>query len=201
MKELMYEWKKFLSTSVIKEVKPKGNYSYSYTENAVNFIKKHEGFKKSPYQNPGDKPTIGYGTTVFISNDGKKRVNVKLNNKLSITEKQADSYLRNYLNHVVMPSLNAYLKHTTLNPNQVDAIVSLMYNKGNSRFLNSPIFTALNKNPNDPAIKQLILNDAVGKPPGIMKRRQEEASLYFLEGYEDSASKESKPLPAPQSSI
>ena len=77
-----------------------------------------------------------------------------------------------------MPSFNNYLKKRNLTANQIDALVSIMYNKGNSAFLNSPIFTAVNKNPNDPNLKNLFLADAAGKDPGILARRQAEWQLY-----------------------
>ena len=194
-----YKWYKFLikeavasaKKAVPQKPKPPGIYSNSYTENAVNIIKRFENFKSMPYQNDGDKPTIGYGTTEYVSADGKVRKPVTMKDNFEISKELADEYLRNYLNYVAMPSFNSYLKKRNLNRNQIDALISIMYNKGNSAFLNSPIFTAVNKNPNDPNLKKLFLDDAAGKDPGILTRRQDEWDLYSLKGVEDYSKQES----------
>lgn len=187
-KEPLNEWKKFVIEAnkkvvPVKKVEPKkpkppGIYSNTYTENAVNIIKKFEQFKSTPYQNKGDKPTIGFGTTEYVSSDGKTRKPVTMKDAYEISEDLADDYIRNYLNFVVMPSLNNYLRKRNLNRNQIDALVSIMYNKGNTAFLNSPIFTAVNKNPKDPNLQKIFLADAAGKDPGILARRKEEWKLY-----------------------
>jgi len=174
-----------------KKSKTPGIYSNTYTENAINLIKKFESFKQNPYQNEGDKPTIGYGTTIYVSDDGKTKTSVTMQDKGGLKNAQADKYLRNYLNFVLMPSLNNYLKKLNLNRNQIDALVSIMYNKGNSAFLNSPIFTAINKNPKDPNLKNLFLADAAGKDPGILARRKAEWDLYSMKGVEDYETQES----------
>jgi lysozyme len=202
MKELLNEWKKFINEadkkSVAKKktpsVKPTGNYSNTYTENAIALIKKFEKFSPVPYQNDGDKPTIGYGTTFYVSSDGKTITPVTKKDKTRVTPEIADKYMRNFLNYITMRSINKYLKRKDLNRNQLDALVSIMYNKGNSSFLNSPIFTAVNKNPNDPNLKNLFLADAAGKDPGILIRRQAEWNLYSLQGVEDTAIEKSRPF-------
>lgn len=198
MKELLNEWKKFINEADKKIVakkapppKPPGIFSNSYTENVVNFIKKFEKFKPAPYQNPGDKPTIGFGTTEYVSDDGKTRKPVTMQDNIEISEEQADKYMRNYLNFVVMPSLNNYLKKRNLNRNQIDALASIMYNKGNTAFLNSAIFSTVNKNPKDPNLKKIFLADAAGKDPGILKRRAAEWYLYSLGGVEDTVAQQS----------
>ena len=199
MKQLLNEWKKFINEADKKKAapakpKPPGIYSNTYTENAVNLIKKFEQFRPTPYQNVKDKPTIGFGTTEYVSDDGKKRTPVTMQDKVKISEIIADKYVRNYLNYVVMPSLNNYLRKRNLNRNQLDALASIMYNKGNSAFLNSQIFTAVNKNPNDPNLKKIFLDDALGKDPGILVRRKAEWELYSLKGVEDTENQESRPL-------
>jgi lysozyme len=190
MKEILNEWKKFVneadkkavSKKKVEPTKPKtpGIYSNTYTENAVNLIKRFEKFKSMPYQKTGDKPTIGFGTTEYVSADGKTRKPVTMKDNIEIPEDLADEYMRNYLNFVVMPSLNNYLKIKNLTSNQIDALVSIMYNKGNTAFLNSPIFTAVNKNPDDRNLKNIFLADAAGKDAGILARRQAEWELYSV---------------------
>lgn len=199
MKQLLNEWKKFINEADKKKAaaakpKPPGIYSNTYTENAVNLIKKFEQFSPTPYQKKGDKPTIGFGTTEYVSDDGKKRTPVTMQDKIKVSEPVADKYVRNYLNYVAMPSLNKYLRKRNLNRNQIDALISVMYNKGNSAFLNSQIFTAVNKNPNDPNLKKIFLDDAAGKAPGILARRTAEWELYSLKGLEDTTNQESRPL-------
>ena len=187
MEKILKEWKKFINEQ------SGARYSYSYCENAVNLIKKYESFSEKVYQRPGDKPTIGFGTTVYISDDGKTKKPVTINDG-PISQEDADSYLRNYLDYVVMPSFNRYNKRRDLNQNQIDSMVSVMYNKGNSSFLNSPLFSIINNNPKDTRIKDAFIQSATGKAPGILKRREEEWRLYSLQGTEDTVSNQSKPF-------
>jgi GH24 family phage-related lysozyme (muramidase) len=125
MKELLNEWRKFVNeadkkTASKKKVeppkpKPPGIYSNTYTGNAINLIKRFETFKSMPYQHEGDKPTIGFGTTEYVSADGKTRKPVTMQDNIEIQEELANQYMINYLNFVVMPSFNNYLKKRNLN--------------------------------------------------------------------------------------
>ena len=70
----------------------------------------------------------------------------------------------------------------TINQNQFDALCSFAYNCGVGNLKSSTLLKKVNKNPNDPTIKDEFLkwNKGGGKVlTGLTKRRIEEAQLYF----------------------
>ncbi len=69
-----------------------------------------------------------------------------------------------------------------INQNQFDALVSFAYNVGINAFKRSTLLKYINRNPNDARIKAQFLRwkHANGRVlQGLLKRRQEEANLYF----------------------
>lgn len=191
MKQLLTEWHKH----ILNEVKPQaktpqaptpGRVSYTYSPNLITFLKSKEAFRSKPYKNPGDRPTIGYGTTYYVKNG--KEIPVTLDDK-PITEKQAERLMFDYLDKIVMPSLNRYLKNKPITQNQVDALASAMYNMGNAKFLNTKLFTVASLNPEDSRVKELFLSDKVATvggqvSPGLKARRAEEYKMYSALGPE-----------------
>lgn len=164
-----------IKLKVLREQSIPGTKSYSYSENAVTFLKKAESFSERPYTKNKDRPTIGYGTTFYPNN---KPVTIK---DPPITEEQADQYLRDYMNKI-MKSINKYLKNKELNQNQLDALVIFGYNIGSSGLLNSSVFTLATKSPNNPQIKNEFMKYATFKGqqiPGLVNRRKAEIDLYF----------------------
>jgi len=70
----------------------------------------------------------------------------------------------------------------TLTQNQFDALVSFCYNVGPVNLKNSTLIKKVNKNPNDPTIKDEFLKwvKANGKTlKGLVTRRTAEFELYF----------------------
>ena len=133
----------------------------------IEFIKAHEGLRLDAYLCPAGVPTIGYGHTH----------GVKMGDR--ITEEQAEMLLIDDL-IVVEREVNRYGLH--LNQNQFDALVSFVYNVGARNFRSSTLLKRLKANPNDPDIanqfKRWVYCD--GKVlPGLVRRRNDEAKLYF----------------------
>lgn len=137
-------------------------------------IKKYEGFRAKPYICPAGVPTIGYGATYYP--DGRK-VTLKdsaisevfatnlLETMLSPYEKAVDSFCRD-----------------DISQNQFDALVSFAYNLGTNALKNSTLLKKINANPSDQTIRNEFLKwvNAGGKRlEGLVKRRTEEANLYF----------------------
>lgn len=154
---------------------------YIISNNGINLIKQFEGFIPYVYQKPGDVPTIGYGTTFYPN--GKF---VKFGDP-SITPEQATEYLLHFVNSLVSPVLNKYVK-ILLNQNNVDALSDFIYNVGTGKpggtdgFIPSHLLQAINANAGKEAItvqfkRWIYVNH---KPNDWqIKRRNAEIQLYF----------------------
>jgi lysozyme len=137
------------------------------SDKGIEFIKRHEGLRLKAYQCPAGVWTIGYGST-----GGVRQGDV-------ITEAQAEVKLREDLrtaeNEVNRHKLN-------INQNQFDALVSFTFNVGSGNFRSSTLLKRIKENPNHPDIQNQFNRwiYAGGKVlPGLIKRRAEEAKLYF----------------------
>ena len=140
----------------------------------LELIKKYEGFKAKAYLCPANVITIGYGSTYY--ENGTK---VKLTDPL-ITQERATELLEALLVSYER-SVDSYCVDT-INQNQFDALCSFAYNCGVGNLKSSTLLKKVNKNPNDPTIKDEFLkwNKGGGKVlTGLTKRRIEEAQLYF----------------------
>lgn len=137
-------------------------------------IKKYEGFYSKPYLDPIGIPTIGYGATYYPN-----KVKVTMKDE-SLSEKEASDLLAQMLN--VYENQVALLVTKPINQNQFDALVSFTYNLGATNLGKSTLLKKINKNPNDPTIREEFVkwNRAGGKVlKGLTKRRKDEAVLYF----------------------
>lgn len=144
------------------------------SEKGLNLIKSREAFKSKPYLCPAGKPTIGYGMIIYPN--GKA---VTLQDK-PLTESEADSMLRKLVMEYET-GVNVYVR-ATLNQNQFDALTCFCYNIGVPRFAGSTLVKMVNKNPNDPLIRNKFMewNKSDGKVlRGLTLRRDAEATLYF----------------------
>ena len=142
--------------------------------NGIELIKKYEGFMSEPYKCPAGVPTIGYGATYYPNGE---RVNM---NDVSITKETAELYLMNMLGSYEN-AVNRYVQ-VTLTQNQFDALVSFAYNLGNGSLQKSTLLKRVNANPCDSDITNQFNRwvKAGGKTlRGLVKRRKEEAKLYF----------------------
>lgn len=140
----------------------------------LELIKKYEGFKAKAYLCPANVITIGYGSTYY--ENGTK---VKLTDPL-ITQERATELLEALLVSYER-SVDSYCVDT-INQNQFDALCSFAYNCGVGNLKSSTLLKKVNKNPNDPTIKDEFLkwNKGGGRVlTGLTKRRIEEAQLYF----------------------
>ena len=140
----------------------------------LELIKKYEGFKAKAYLCPANVPTTGFGSTYY--EDGTK---VKLTDP-PITKERATELLEALLVSYER-SVDSYCVDT-INQNQFDALCSFAYNCGVGNLKSSTLLKKVNKNPNDPTIKDEFLkwNKGGGKVlTGLTKRRIEEAQLYF----------------------
>lgn len=182
MKELLNEWKKFLSEQHTTE--------RTYSDWVKNYILNSETINKKPklkaYKDTGGVPTIGYGTTIYPNG-----TRVKMGDKTD--PKKAMQYLVSGINEAA--SVVNRRVTQDLNQNQFDALVCLTYNLGSGNLRDSSLLKLVNAKPDDPRIKkefELYIHDKSDNPlEHNLTRRKFEAELY--------SSPEGKvpPIPAP----
>lgn len=139
----------------------------------IDLIKSFEGFRPKMYLDSANLPTIGWGT--LIDEEGEKWLLTATINELT-----AENLLR--LDIIIFEKRLALLIKKPLTQNQYDAIVSFAYNVGTAAVRKSTLLIKLNKNPNDPTIRNEFMKwiRAGGKEnKGLKNRRAKEADLYF----------------------
>lgn len=138
------------------------------------FIAEHEGFSDKPYLCPAGVWTIGFGTTRYPNGSKVSKSDEKISKEIALQ----------YLKHDVFvfeKSVDSFVDKD-LTQNQFDALVSFTYNTGSEAFRKSTLLKVINANPNDQRIQKEFMKWVYGggkKLGGLIKRRQEEANLYF----------------------
>ena len=128
-----------------------------------------EGLRLKPYLDTQGVPTIAMGNTFYLN--GKKVT--MLDKPLTLNEAKtlARSVADIFANKV------DYLVTSNINQNQFNALVSLAYNIGIYGFRNSTVLELVNKNPNNPMIRQAFMMWTKNKE--LIGRRQSEVNQYF----------------------
>ena len=137
------------------------------SSNGLKVIKDHEGLRLTAYKCPADVWTIGWGHTAS-AREG-----------MTITRAAAEELLKR---DVAWAEDEVRRLPAKLNQNQFDALVSLIFNIGSGAFRGSTARRLIVENPNNPAIADAIKlwNKGGGRVlPGLVRRRAEEAELYF----------------------
>lgn len=143
---------------------------------AIQIIKKFEGCRLKAYPDPGtggEPWTIGWGTTYY--DDG-----AKVRQGDVITQDRADALL--HIHVADFQKRVVALVKSNINDNQLAALTSFAYNCGVPAFGKSTLLKKVNANPSDPTIRDEFMKwkKAGGKVlPGLVKRRSQEADLYF----------------------
>lgn len=141
------------------------------SDKGVAFIEHWEGLKLQAYRDSKGLPTIGIGTTRYP--DGTK---VKMGD--TCTKAQAYEWFRfdvarfeAYVNRIIK---------VPLNQNQFDALLSLVYNIGETNFTDGSVDDKINANQNDAALKTwaLYVNSGGKKIDGLVNRRNAEIKLF-----------------------
>ena len=142
--------------------------------NGTDLIKHFEGWSAKPYLCPAKIPTIGYGNTFY-----ENGVKVKMTDP-EITLERGVELLR-----FTLKSFEQYVDSyciDTITQNQFDALTSFCYNVGPANLKASTLLKKVNLNPNDPSIRAEFMKWTKGGGktlPGLVKRREAEANLYF----------------------
>lgn len=141
------------------------------SKEGLDLIKNYEGFRELPYKCSAGKDTIGYGTRLdyYPECKGKK-----------FTEQEATKYLIKTVNDHIVPVIKKHVK-VPLNQNQINALISLLYNIGEDNFVKSNLLKDINKGDEEGIKKNWSeFRLADGKvSPGLVKRRTEEIQLFF----------------------
>jgi len=129
-----------------------------------------EGLRLKPYLDTRGIPTISLGVTYYPN--GRK---VTMQDK-PLTLKEADE-LGEITADKFAKQVGALVK-SNVNQNQFNALVSIAYNIGINGFKSSSFLKLVNKNPNDPKIKEAIMLWTKNKE--LIGRRKSEVNQYFL---------------------
>jgi lysozyme len=121
----------------------------------------------------GEPITIGYGTT-------GPAVDQKITYDTTITQDQADEYLKYSINKKFLPTLKRCIT-VDLTQEMVDACLSLMYNIGGGNFQKSSVASNINEQNWCAAGGSFLKwNKAAGKElSGLTKRRKAERGLFL----------------------
>lgn len=141
-------------------------------QNNIQIIKDSEGLVLTSYKCEAGRDTIGYGSTIkFLPK------NVRPGD--SVTQEQAEQYLRIHLELHVYPIIEKSVK-VPLNQYQYDAIASLIYNIGSADFNTSTLLKKLNARNYKGASEEFLKWRYVGKriSKGLEIRRAKERALF-----------------------
>jgi lysozyme len=144
-------------------------------QEAVDLIKRFEGYRSKPYLCSAGVATIGYGSTFYL--DGRR---VTLQDE-AINEVIANELLHNTLNSVFIPGVLRACPVLIAHENKLGAVTSFCYNLGVGRLQASTLRRRINAQDWDGAAEQLLLwNKAGGKVlKGLQLRRQAEKALFL----------------------
>lgn len=145
------------------------------SEAAYSLIKKWEGLKLKAYLCPSGKWTIGWGHTRGVFEG------------MEITPQIAEAFLKQDV-EMVVKQLNQSLSRVSLRQCQFDALVCFVFNIGITKFNTSTLRRLMLKDPESPQVGAELNKWVYGlspktrkmeKLPGLIKRRAEEAALYY----------------------
>jgi lysozyme len=139
----------------------------------IAIIRKYEGLRLQAYICPSGLATIGFGAT-FYENGSR----VQLGDK--ITRDRADQLL--FFQVKLFADEVQRIVKVKLDENQLGALVSFCFNVGGAAFGKSTLARKVNANPSDSTIRNEFMRWTRGGGkvlPGLVKRREEEANLYY----------------------
>lgn len=142
------------------------------SERGLKIIKAHEGLRLTAYlPTKNDVWTIGWGHTKGVVKG------------MTITKAQAEAFLKEDITWAEAAVRN--LTKVSLSQNKFDALVSIVFNIGETQFKNSTLLRKLNQGDYKGAGDQFLVwtkqtqADGTKKVlPGLVKRREEERTLF-----------------------
>jgi len=158
----------------------KSTHTYTLSDQGVNLIKEFEGFFAKMYNDPVGHCTIGYGTLLHKGNcngDSSEQPytgGVTEDKAVDLLKKEASKYEKVLNDNVTVD----------LNQNQVDSLISFVYNVGAGNFRQSTLLKLLNQGKFSDAKNEFGKWNKARKDgklielPGLTKRRKAEADLF-----------------------
>ena len=139
--------------------------------NAIDLIKKYEGFRPIAYTDSVGVWTIGYGTTRINGEPVKAG--------MTITEDQAIQFVQQEVNKL-WSQIESIVK-VNLNDNQMNALVDFAYNLGFNALKTSTLMSKLNAGDFTGAANEFSRWVYAGGKilPGLVKRREAEKQLFL----------------------
>lgn len=137
------------------------------TQQGLDLIKKYEGLRLEAYKCPAGVWTIGYGHTKGVMP------------KMKISKEEAERLLKHDVSIVELKVVNTVGK---LQACKIDALVSFAFNVGMAAFCRSTLCRKVKANSDDATIRAEFgkwVYAGSKKLPGLVKRRAEEADMYF----------------------
>lgn len=134
----------------------------------INLIKYYESLRLKAYQDTGGVWTIGYGHTRGVSKGD------------TCTREQADEWLKDDLHEAELAVQRCV--HWGLAQHQFDALVSFVYNLGETQFKNSTLLKKINTSDILGASKEFgrwVFDDGK-KLVGLIERREAERKLFLI---------------------
>ena len=139
----------------------------------VDFIKEHEGFRRTPYKCQTGRKTIGYGSTSSA-----------LVNKGLVSELEAAKEVRRVCS-IIEGKLLADFGKTRFNDNERMALVSFIYNVGWTQFRKSTMWRKLKEGKRGADIKAEFLKWVYVRKAGrkiisrgLFARRMKESAMF-----------------------
>jgi len=154
------------------------------SENGIQMIMRHEGFRAYPYNDSAGHATIGYGT---LLHKGCVTVSDKLKYSKGISQDEARNLLENAVRNFEC-KLNQAVK-VKINQSQFDALMDWVYNLGPGKLRENTCswLRNLNKSQFDkvPAGIRMwdvaVVNGVKTHIPGLRQRREDEIALFTKE--------------------
>ena len=137
------------------------------TQQGLDLIKKYEGLRPEAYKCPAGVWTIGYGHTKGVMP------------RMKISKEEAERLLKHDVSIVELKVVNTVGK---LQACKIDALVSFAFNVGMAAFYRSTLCRKVKANSDDASIRAEFgkwVYAGSKKLPGLVKRRAEEAEMYF----------------------
>lgn len=138
--------------------------------------KEFESFEPVAYKDTGNVWTIGFGSTYNFDKKRKIQKGDVIGKSTAIRWMILENAeIKKQIEHYISKSLNKY---------QSTAILDYVYNRGIGNFLSTQLDELINKNPDNPAIKQEIISTGLTDRMknllwGLGRRRRTQAHLYF----------------------